>query len=151
MLNRMGAWFGIIFKLVIPALVIYRPIKTFALSVTMFGMEIYGPSQSVSNLGIVIFYLIYAILIIMLILFPKIASAMEFVLIFYYFAFLGALYFIDYFSTTFAQTDQIFHTYIREIPLVLVFLAGKIFFFIFIKKNKTILDEETNASYQSQM
>lgn len=142
LLDKMGIWFGVIFKFIIPVLVMYRPIKTFALTVTIFLMTVGGSPQSMNNLGIVAFYLIYAVLIVMLILLPKVASAMEFVLIFCYFAFLGMFYFVDYFSMHIADLNNIILTYVRVLPLVLTFLAGKIFFFIFIRKNKQKIESE---------
>ena len=146
LLDRMGIWFGVIFKFILPVFAMYRPIKAFALSVTIFSMEVGGSAQSMNSLGIICFYLVYAVLVIMLILLPKVASAMEFVLIFSYFAFLGILYFVDYFSSQIADADGIIHTYSKALPLVLIFLAGKIFFYFFIKKNKSQIETELKYS-----
>lgn len=134
-LEKMGNWFGIIFKIIIPLAVMYRPIKAFSFSLVLIGTFCGGDSQDLSDLGVIVFGVLYGIFILMLIFFPKLASATEFFLIFCYFAFLATVYIAGFYSDFFAGMSQILHTYARELPLVIVFLAGKIFFFFFIKAN----------------
>ena len=132
----MGSWFGVVFKIILPAVVMYRPIKMFSLSVVVFGLSLGGESQSLNNFSLILFFLTYAVVVIMLFLFPKAASVVEFFLIFYYFACLVVFYFVDFFRLSFEGMTDIVHNYARALPLVIVFLIGKILFFIFIKTNR---------------
>ena len=85
LLERMGNWFGIIFKILLPAVIMYRPIKMVGFSLLVFGSILGGDVSSLNNFGIILFVIIYIVFGIMLILFPKAASALEFILILYYF------------------------------------------------------------------
>lgn len=134
-LEKMGKWFGIIFKVIIPLLVMYRPIKTFVFSFVVIGTYFGGSAQDINKIGLVAFCILYAIFFVLLMFFSKVASATEFVLIAYYFIFLAFIYLAGYYSNFFAGMTDILYSYSKAIPIVLLFLAGKIFFFFFVRKN----------------
>ena len=136
MLNKMGNWFGIIFKIILPAIIMYRPIKMLSLSILVFGTVFGGEAASLNTFALMVFIFLYVIFAIMLFLFPKAASVVEFFLIFYYFASLGVFWFVDFFREGFDVMPEVVLTYARAIPWVLIFLAGKIFFFFFIRVNR---------------
>ena len=126
----------------------YRPIKALAFSVVLVGTYSGNYAPSINTLGIVLFFLVYVVLLAMLIWFPKVASAIEFVLIAYYVLFLATLYFGGNFSSYIAKMSSFFWTYVYELPVVLVFLAGKILFFFFILSNRKKIDEMKRFDHQ---
>ena len=135
--EKMGVWFGIIFKLVLPLLVMYMPIKSFAYSIAIIGVYYNSYPPSIVAFGIVVFGLSYIVLLALLIWFPKVASAFEFVLMAIYIAFLATLFFGGNFSSYISHiADMSFWNYASTLPLVLVFLVGKIIFFFFIRENR---------------
>ena len=136
-LEKMGKWFGIIFKIIIPLLVMYRPIKNFAFSFVVFGTYFGSDAQQINKLGFIVFCILYAVFIMLLLLFPKVASATEFVLIGYYFAFLVFAYIAGFYSGYFASVANILNEYTKAVPIVVLFLVGKVFFFFFVRKNYT--------------
>lgn len=131
----MGKWFGIVFKILIPLLVMYRPIKSFAFSFVILGTYFGSEAQQINLFGTIGFCVFYIVFFVMLLFFPKVASATEFVLIAYYFAFLAFVYIAGYYSDFFAGMKPILYIYTRAVPIVLLFLFGKILFFFFIRKN----------------
>ena len=134
-LDKMGNWFGIIFKIILPLFAMYRPIKTFTLSFAVFGALLGGDSQMLSDIGVIAFFVLYGIFAVLLIFLPKVASATEFFLIFFYLGFWALVYFAAPHSIHFEGMTKIFLTYLKALPLVMIFLAGKIFFFYFVRKN----------------
>ncbi|MBR3988558.1 MAG: hypothetical protein IKK10_04565 [Clostridia bacterium] len=147
LLDKMGSWFGIIFKIILPGIVMYRPVKMFAFAVMVFGTTLGGDITSFDKLGIVIFYMLYAILVLMLFLFPKVASAMEFCLMAFYFVCLIVFNFIDFFSNNFVGLSDIVRSYSYALPLVLIFLIGKILFYIFITANREKIEEGRKVKF----
>ncbi len=139
--ERMGNWFGIIFKIVLPFIVMYRPIKTLSFSIVVFGAYYGGNADFLNTIALALFGLLYVILVALLICAPKVASAVEFLLIAYYFAFLGFVYFAGFYSSFFEGMNHYLLIYIRELPLVLIFLTGKIIFFFFIRSNRASLEQ----------
>ncbi len=134
-LDKMGNWFGIIFKMVLPFAVMYRPIKTFTFFLVLVGTFFGGDSHVLSDMGVIAFFVLYGMFALILVFLPKTASVTEFVLIGFYFAFLASAYVAGFYIDFFAAMTQVLHTYARAIPLVIVFLAGKILFFFFIRAN----------------
>jgi hypothetical protein len=154
MLGKMGKWFGIIFKIIIPLLAMYRPIKTLSFSIVVFGIHFWGNPEQMNNFGTVAFIAFYVIFFVLLLLCPKIASAIEFILIAYYFAFFVFAYIAGNNSAYFASVTQILYEYIKAAPIVLLFLSGKIFFFFFVRKNYMRIAqmkfENSNTPYNSE-
>lgn len=146
-LEKMGNWFGVIFKILIPLLVMYRPIKAFIFTFVLLGTINGGDSYLSSDLGVIVFGILYAIFTLLLIFLPKVASVTEFVLIGWYFVFLIITYSGAY-SALFPDVTHIMNTYSKELPLVIAFLAGKIFFFVFIKVNGKEYEKKKNRKDQ---
>ena len=130
-LDKMGNWFGIIFKILLPLIVMYRPIKSFSFSIVTVGLYYGGNITSVNAFGIILFCLLYAVLAALLIWFPRAASVMEFLLIAYYVSFLGLLYLGGFYSSYISKLAIYIQIYSFELPCVLVFLLGKIMFYLF--------------------
>ena len=135
LLEKMGKWFGIIFKIIIPLLVMYRPIKNFAFSFVVFGTYYGTEAQQINKFGMIVFCILYAVFLILLLLFPKAASATVFVLIAYYFAFFVFAYIAGFYSGFFAGVSNILNEYAKAFPIVVLFLVGKVFFFFFVRRN----------------
>ena len=137
LLEKMGNWFGIVFKIVLPAVFMYRPIKMVSLSLVVFGSAFGADINILNKFSLIAFVVIYVAFLIMLLLFPKTASATEFVLIFYYFGCLYAFIFVDFFNErVISGINEVALNYARMAPFVLLFLIGKILFFIFLKVNQ---------------
>lgn len=134
-LDKLGNWFGIIFKIILPLFAMYRPIKTFTLSFVVFGSLLGGDSQKLNDAGVIAFFVLYGVFALTLIFLPKVASATEFFLIFFYVGFWALVYFSAPYNTPFSGLSELLRTYLTASPLVGVFLAGKIFFFFFVRKN----------------
>jgi hypothetical protein len=107
-----------------------------------------------NNFGTVAFIAFYVIFFVLLLLCPKIASVIEFVLIAYYFAFFVFAYIAGNNNAYFASVTQILYEYIKVAPVVLLFLSGKIFFFFFVRKNYMRIAqmkfENSNMPYNSE-
>lgn len=146
-LEKMGNWFGIIFKILLPAVIMYRPIKMVGFSLLVFGAMFGGDITSLNNFGLILFALVYVVFVVMLFLFPKAASALEFILIFYYFGCLVAFGFSDFFTQRIMGIEGIAFTYAKMAPFVFVFLVGKILFFIFLKVNRNKIELTRNEKF----
>ena len=134
-LERIGNWFGIIFKMIIPALVMYRPIKTFIFSFVLIGSMNGGNSYLSTDLGVVGFGIIYGVFALMLIFLPKAASAVEFFLIAWYFVFLIVVSNSGPNPLFPEGMGEILQIYSDGLAWVIVFLLGKILFYFFIRAN----------------
>ena len=153
-LDKLGNWFGIIFKIILPLFVMYRPIKTFTLSFATFGALLGGDSHKLSDIGVIAFFVLYGVVVLLLIFLPKVASATEFFLILFYFGFWALVYFAAPYNIHFAGMSELIRTYLTALPLVVVFLAGKIFFYFFVRKNRIsiaqIKSENSNVFYNPE-
>ena len=112
----MGIWYGILFKLIVPLLVMYRPIKTLAFSIIVIGIYYGGEPKSLNAFCWVLFCLAYVVLLAFLIWFPKAASAVEFFLIAYYIGVLGLLYVGGHFSSYLGKFYPLVWAYGYELP-----------------------------------
>lgn len=133
--EKMGNWFGIVFKLILPFFVMYRPIKTFVFSLVLLVTGIGGNSFSSNDMGVFVFIIVYAVFVLLLFLLPKVASATEFVLIGWYFVFLIFLAVSGLSILPGEMLNHFLNTYSQELPWVIIFLAGKIFIFFFVKSH----------------
>mgnify|MGYP003295736503 CR=1 FL=1 len=86
-------------------------------------------------MGVFIFVIVYAVFVLLLFLLPKVASATEFVIITWYFVFLIVVAVSDFGGVSAESVNHILNTYSQELPWVIIFLAGKIFVFFFVKSN----------------
>ena len=135
-LDKMGNWFGIIFKLILPAVVMYRPAKFFALSFLVYGTTLGGDFRSLNGFCEILFYAVCGVLLLMLLLFPKAASATEFGLMGLYFINLTVFSVTDYFTNLVSGLEGALSIYFKWLPVIILFFAGKIFFYIYLSKNR---------------
>ena len=147
LLERMGNWFGIIFKILLPAVIMYRPIKMVGFSLLVFGAILGGDVSSLNNFGIILFVIFYVVFGIMLILFPKAASALEFILILYYFGCIIAFGFSDFFTQRIVGIADVAFTYAKMAPFIFIFLLGKVLFFIFLKVNRDKIEQNRRKKF----
>ena len=133
--EKMGNWYGIVFKLIIPFFVMYRPIKAFIFSFVLMVTAGGGNIFSSSDMGLFMFIILYAVFVLLLFLLPKVASAIEFVFITWYFVFLIVFAILNFGGGSSANIWHILSTYSRELPWVIIFLSGKIFVFFFVRSN----------------
>lgn len=140
--EKMGNWFGIIFKLVLPFLVMYRPIKTFIFSFVLIEASYSGSAYFTSEFGLFLFIFVYVVFTLLLFLLPKVASATEFVFITWYFVFLIVIAGSNFSGESAENFKHILSTYSQELPWVIIFLIGKILVFIFIKSHSKEYEKE---------
>ena len=148
LLDKMGNWFGIIFKILLPLVLMYRPLKTLALSIVVFGTYYGGSPASLNSFAIGMFWLMYVVFLVLLIFSPKVASACEFFLIAYYMAFILFIYHAGVTSNAFESLTSYLITYIIELPFILLFLTGKIIFFFFIRHNRMNIEKMKSRDNQ---
>lgn len=142
LLDKMGKWFGIIFKTILPIGVMYFATRLAVFSIFIFGTAAGGDYGKLDGLCEVVFWLLYGVFIIMVLAFPKIASVMEFVIIPYYFVILILCYNVDYFTLMINALEATLSTYAMVFPLVAVFLAGKIMFYFFLRKYRGRIEDD---------
>lgn len=150
LLEKMGNWFGIIFKIILPIIIMYRPIRLAAYTVYVYGTTLGGDYYTFNGLGEVIYYILYAIFILLVFLFPKAASGFEFVVIPYYFVSLILFKSIEVFELALNGLDSILTTYIRVAPFVALFFVGKILFYIFIRTNRGKIEEARRKKFKNR-
>ncbi len=142
LLDKMGSWFGIVFKIILPLVIMYRPIRLTAFTVYVYGALISGNVTAFNDLGQIAIYALYIVLLCMLFLAPKAASVFEFVMVPYYLINLIILTTAEYFELNVAGLEEALVPYVRMAPVVILFIAFKIFFYFFIKVNREKLEED---------
>lgn len=142
LLDKMGNWFGIIFKILIPAIIMHRPIRLASFTIYVYGGLITGNVNLFHDLGKMSVYLFYIMLALLLLFSPKAASVFEFVVIPYYFLNLILLSTVEYFQVNIVGLEDALQPYIRMAPLVAVFLVCKILFYFFVILNRDKMEEE---------
>lgn len=148
LLDKMGNWFGIVFKMALPLVVMFRPLKTFVFTFVLIGTFAGGNSYLSTDLGVVAFGILYAVFAIIVIFLPKVASVVEFILIGNYFAFLIFLNTAIPQNEMLAELAQVLPAYSRALPMVIVFLAGKIMFFFLLRANDEEYKKRKNRKNQ---
>ena len=141
LLDKMGNWFGIVFKILIPAIVMYRPIRFTAFTIYVYGGLLTGNVRFFNDIGKFSIYLFYLILLLLLYFSPEAASVFEFVMIPSYILNLILLSTIEYFQINIVGIESALQPYIRMAPVVVLFLAFKILFYFFVKSNRDKLEE----------
>lgn len=149
--EKMGNWFGVVFKIIIPFFVMYRPIKTFVFSFVLMATAVGGNPFSSNDMGVIVFIIVYTVFVLLLFLLPKVASATEFVFIVWYFVFLIVIAVSD-FNVEYAESfKHILNTYSIELPWVIIFLAGKIFMFFFVKSHSKEYEKKQERKNRSTL
>lgn len=147
MLEKMGNWFGIIFKILIPIVIMYRPLKLTAFTIFVGGTYFGGDYSTFDGLGQIAFYAMYVIFILLCFLFPKAASAFEFVIIPYYFITLIVFNVSDYLNLVYDGLSNALTSYERMAPVVALFLVAKIVFFVFLRTNGDKIEAAREAKF----
>ena len=146
-LDKMGNWFGVVFKILIPIVLMYFPIRLSVLSVYIYGVAGGGDHTTFDGLCEVIFWLLYLIFAAMAFLVPKAASAMEFVIIPYYILTLIICSKSSYLELMVKDIDVTVAFYAKLLPFVLIFLAGKIMFYFFIRNNRARIEIQRRRKF----
>lgn len=146
-LDKMGNWFGVVFKIIIPIALMYFPIRLSVLSVYIYGVAFGGNRTTFDGLCDVMFWLLYLIFVTMAFLIPKVASAMEFVIIPYYMLTLIICAKSNYLAMMVKDIDVTVAFYAKLLPFVLIFLAGKIMFYFFIKNNRARIEIQRRRKF----
>ena len=146
--NKMESWFGVVFKILIPALVMILPIKLTTYSIYIYGVTFGGDYYSLSGFSEVLFYILYALLILAAILFPRVASAMEFVIIPYYVLTLVISSMVSDITMMLTSFEEQLTSYWYALPFVMVFLVFKIIFYFFIRSHKELFLKEKEEKYE---
>lgn len=147
-LDKMGSWFGVIFKIIIPVLVMFLPTKLAVYSIYIFGVTLGGEYYSLSGFCEVAFYLVYAFFILMAILFPRVATVMEFIIIPYYLLTLILSSTLNPIVLMLTSLEEQLTSYWYVLPFVLVFVAFKIAFHFFISSNRDAFQKEKEEKYE---
>ncbi len=146
-LDKMGNWFGVVFKIIIPIVVMYYPIRFSVLSIYIYGVAYGGSHTTFDGLCEVMFWLLYLIFVAMVFLIPKVASGMEFIIASYYIITLIICAKSAYLGMMVKNLDVTVDFYAKLLPLVLVFLAGKIMFYFFIKNNRARIEVQRRRKF----
>ncbi len=138
-LKKLGSAFNGIFKILIPALLFYFPFKVLTFTAVIL-LSLLGISTSLGENIETVYIVLYICFVILLVLLPKVASAIEFVLTPLYFIALHFEYSIlfktNFYSFDFSQKIyEINYNRICVIALV-IFMIFKIIFFLYMKHNR---------------
>ncbi|MDO4748170.1 MAG: hypothetical protein Q4A12_03230 [Eubacteriales bacterium] len=145
-LKKLGPMYGIVFKLLIPAVLFYFPFKMLVLT-SVIGFSMFGITVSYGHYVDIIVLVIYIVFVAMLIFLPKVASAIEFVVTPLYFVALKYEYLIlfnvDFYSFDFSSQVYQINLHRMLVILIIVFILFKLLFFVFVKLNrKNIIKEK---------
>ena len=146
-LKKLGSAFGVIFKVLIPAVLYFFPFKILILGLAYLLLQL-GVSTFLAKNIETVYIVLYIIFVMMLVFLPKVASAIEFVLTPLYLVAVEYVYTVlfktHFYSLVFSR--NIYDININRICVValLIFIAFKIIFFIYIRNNiDKIYDMET--------
>lgn len=146
-LDKMGNWFGVVFKIIIPIVVMYYPTRLAVLSVYIYGIAYGGSYTTFEGLCEVMFWLLYLIFVAMAFLIPKVASIMEFIIIPYYMLTLIICANSSLIAMMVKNIDATVDFYVKVLPFALVFLAGKIMFYFFIRNNRAQIEIQRRRKF----
>lgn len=145
LLKRMGIWFGIIFKITIPALLFFYPFKMIILEgvflVSSLGIKL-GVIGQKSQLIAVFLYVIFVLILIFM---PKTASVIEFIVVPIYFISLyhlyNTLFEVQFYSFNITDSAPFINMNKANVVLLVIFVFFKILFFIFLVINKKNIEK----------
>jgi hypothetical protein len=145
LLKKMGIWFGIIFKVTIPALLFFYPSKMIVLG------AVFLVSSLGINLGVIgeksqlIAVFLYVIFVLILIFMPKVASVIEFVATPIYLVSLYYLYQllfkVQFYSLNITDSAPFINMNKANVVLLAIFIFFKILFFFFVVINKNNIEK----------
>ena len=145
LLNKMGIWFGIIFKITIPAILFYYPFKMIMLAgvllASILGIDMGAFGQNSQMIASFLFVIFVAILIFS----PRVASAIEFILtpiylvsLYYIYA---VLFNVQFFRLNITDSAPFINMNKATVVALAVFIIFKILFFFFVVINRNNIEE----------
>ena len=145
LLNKMGIWFGIIFKITIPAILFYYPFKMIMLAgvllASILGIDMGAFGQNSQMIASFLFVIFVAILIFS----PRVASAIEFILTPIYLVSLyyiySLLFNVQFFSLNITDSAPFINMNKATVVALAVFIIFKILFFFFVVINRNNIEE----------
>lgn len=145
LLNKMGIWFGIIFKITIPAILFYYPFKMIMLAgvllASILGIDMGAFGQNSQMIASFLFVIFVAILIFS----PRVASAIEFILTPIYLVSLYYIYLllfnVQFFSLNITDSAPFINMNKATVVALAVFIIFKILFFFFVVINRNNIEE----------
>ena len=149
LLRKMGPAFGIIFKIIIPAVLFFYPFKMLVYGFSLFSIDLGFDASPVMQHSQIISFVLFMIFVLLLIFCPRVASVIEFIVTPLYFIslyyFYNMLFQINFFSLSFSGSAP--YLVINKIcaVLIVVFIIFKILFFFFIMLNQKNLNKPENA------
>lgn len=145
LLNKMGIWFGIIFKITIPALLFFYPFK-----MTMFGVAMLATAFGIDtgefgqNSQLIAGFL-YTIFVVILIFLPRVASAIEFILTPIYLVSLYYVYLllfgVQFYSLNITDIAPFINMNKASVVFLAIFIVFKILFFFFVVINRSNIEK----------
>ena len=145
LLNKMGIWFGIIFKITIPAILFYYPFKMIMLAgvllASILGIDMGTFGQNSQMIASFLFVIFVAILIFS----PRVASAIEFILTPIYLVSLyyiySLLFNVQFFSLNITDSAPFINMNKATVVALAIFIIFKILFFFFVVINRNNIEE----------
>ena len=145
LLNKMGIWFGIIFKITIPAILFYYPFKMImlagALLASILGIDMGVFGQNSQMIASFLFIIFVAILIFS----PRVASAIEFILTPIYLVSLYYIYLllfnVQFFRLNITDSAPFINMNKATVVALAIFIIFKILFFFFVVINRNNIEE----------
>ena len=132
----MGIWFGIIFKITIPALLFYYPFKMIALGSTLLATIIGINIGIIGQYSQLIAGFLYIIFVVILIFMPKVASVIEFIVTPIYlvslYYFYQLLFNVQFYSLNITDSAPFINMNKANVMFLIVFIIFKILFFILL-------------------
>lgn len=150
LLDKMGNWFGIIFKILLPAVIMYRPIRLTSFTIYVYGALLTGNTVAFNDIGKISVYAFYILLLCLLIFLPKAASVFEFIMVPYYIVNLIVLSTVEYFSISVVGIEDALKPYIRMAPVIILFIICKLVFFFFIRANRDKLEADRMKKFNNK-
>ena len=145
LLNKMGIWFGIIFKITIPAILFYYPFKMMMLGGVLLASILRIDTGIVSQNSQLIASFLFIIFVAILIFLPRLASAIEFILTPVYLVSLyyiySLLFNVQFFSLNITDSAPFININKATVVALAIFITFKILFFFFVVINRKNIEE----------
>ena len=108
---------------------------------------LYNMPKNVTLVKYFDFFFLYLIFVAMAFLIPKVASIMEFIIIPYYMLTLIICANSSFLAMMVKNIDATVDFYVKVLPFALVFLAGKIMFYFFIRNNRAQIEIQRRRKF----
>lgn len=145
LLKKMGVWFGIIFKIIIPAILFFYPFKMLMTGGLLLANILGIDTKTFAPQSQTVVIFLYVVFLVMLIFAPKVASAIEFIITPLYFISLYYMYLllfnVQFFSLNITDSAPFININKANVILLVIFIIFKILFFFFILINKKNIEK----------